>query len=153
MGCPGRRRKNGAREANGRLKRLKAAERKALIGERAVVLAQPHRRHLNGEALSQLAESPLGQFILKHGLRRELYDAGLEFGSISRRCLRARGTCAGIIEAYTGTGKEMSTAAAVWLKKELERLEKPLRRFPGFPALRQLAIFERGIPEASRFTR
>jgi hypothetical protein len=132
MGCPGRKRKSGAREANGRLARVKAAERKALVGERAVVLKQPHRRDGNGGNLSQLCESPVGQFILRHRLRSELYDAALQYGSLARRFLRAKANGVDIVEC-AGTGQEMSTVTE------------------GFAGLRQWAIFERPIaPEAEK---
>jgi len=66
----GRKRLNGHREVNGRLLRIKAAERDPLMVEKLQVLAQPHRR---GD-LDQLVESPLGRFVLRNKLHRVLYD-------------------------------------------------------------------------------
>jgi hypothetical protein len=81
---PGRRRKSGAREPSGRLKRIAAAERRAQIGERGVVLGQPHRRDGNGGNLDQRCESPIGRLCLKHGLRSEFYDTALRYGALGR---------------------------------------------------------------------
>ena len=84
MASPGRKRKSGLREPNGRLQRpttlealnaLAAGERRK---QQAVVLRQPHRR---GED-SPLAESPLGRLCLRNKLKRELYEAGMNYGSI-----------------------------------------------------------------------
>jgi hypothetical protein len=75
------------REPNGRVARLTTVEQIAMAErvrqqrEMAVVLAQPHRKGSN----SQLAESVLGRFCEKHKLRRELYDAGVEYGAMRRR--------------------------------------------------------------------
>jgi hypothetical protein len=65
MARAGRKRKNGHRWANGNLKQPNAAQRhknaQQLIDlEKAVVLAQPHRRKNN----DQLFECPLGRLIL-----------------------------------------------------------------------------------------
>lgn len=75
------------RENGGRVQRLTTVEQIALAElhrqqkEMAVVLSQPHRNGSN----SQLAESVLGRFCEKHRLRRELYDAGIEYGAMRRR--------------------------------------------------------------------
>lgn len=45
------------------------------------VLSQPHRRGNR----SQLAECPLGQFCLTHGLDRALYDAAEAYGQLRRQ--------------------------------------------------------------------
>jgi hypothetical protein len=50
--------------------------------EKSLVLAQPHRRQFGDD---QLAESPLGRFVLRHGLRRELHDAGVGYARLRRR--------------------------------------------------------------------
>ena len=84
MAQAGRKRKAGHREPNGRLQRpttnaaLNALADAARRREQAVVLNQPHRR---GEE-SPFAESPLGRLCLRHKLKRELYDAGMFYGSI-----------------------------------------------------------------------
>ena len=51
----------------------------------ATVLAQPHRQG----SRDTLCESPLGRFVLKYGLARELYEAGLLYASIRRMWLSA----------------------------------------------------------------
>jgi len=67
---------------NGRLSRAKRAvdqqnddNAKQSDEVQSIVLAQPHRR---GNP-DQLCESPLGRFILKYALKRELYDAGMMY--------------------------------------------------------------------------
>jgi hypothetical protein len=86
----GRPRKQGTRQPSGRLRQPTAAEREAasrarLNAEKCLVLAQPHRRQFGDD---QLAESPLGRFVLRHKLRRELHDAGLDYARL-RRHVRA----------------------------------------------------------------
>ena len=90
MARRGQKRKNGHRYANGNLKQPNAAERhrtaQELIDlEKAVVLAQPHRR---GD-LSQHRESPLGRLVAKWKLRKRdrlrrhvLQELGLQFGNV-----------------------------------------------------------------------
>jgi hypothetical protein len=87
MGHRGRRRQAGEREPSGRLRRLQKVERDRLDGEKSVVLRQQHRQ---GDS-DQLRESPLGRFVLRRHMRREIYDAGVEFGCLVRFFLRARG--------------------------------------------------------------
>ena len=82
MGKAGRPKKAGAREASGKLQRpskeeRRQADRVRLLGERAFVAGQPHRR---GE-MSQLAGSVLGRFCLRTKLRPECYEAGLKFAA------------------------------------------------------------------------
>lgn len=78
------------RENGGRVQRLTTVEQIALAEkaraqrEMSVVLAQPHRQGNN----SQLSESVLGRFCQQHRLRRELYDAGIEYGAMKRRWVR-----------------------------------------------------------------
>jgi len=66
MARRGRKRKNGHRWANGNLKQPNAAQRRKTAQElidleKAVVLAQPHRRKNN----DQLLECPLGRLIVR----------------------------------------------------------------------------------------
>jgi len=78
MATVGRKRKAGERYPNGQLKRVRTkeakqeAERRKLEGERAVVLAQPHRRG----SMDCRAESEFGRFCMARGLRLEISDAG-----------------------------------------------------------------------------
>lgn len=149
MRC-GRKRSNGAREPNGRLQRLEAAERRALLGERFQVAAQPHRR---GE-LDQLVENPLGRLIIRHRLDRALYTAGNEYGGMVRCFYAAKmpgGAMLGIPQLpgddRHGSGNGVSQEKAIWLEKELKRLEAPLQRLDpvGFSALKTLCVHEREI--------
>lgn len=91
------------REPNGRLKRVSDLQNEANAAQvreaQSVVLAQPHRR---GNA-DVMCESPLGRFVLKHALERELYDAGILYASARRMWL---GGCwkAPIDEMHDGSG-------------------------------------------------
>ena len=79
MSKRGRQRKPGPREPNGKPQRAPRAERKEdVVG---LVREQPHRRG----NMDQLCGDALGRFILRHGLRRELYDAANQFGTLIRR--------------------------------------------------------------------
>ena len=144
MARVGRKRKFGPREPNGRLQRMIDVdrERRILAGETITVLLQPHRR---GE-ISQLAESPLGRFCLRHKLRQELYDTGIEYGGIVRQFYAAKGIPQPSSDGG-GSGRGVSPEKAIKLKEELERLEKPLKRSSpiGFGALRKLAVHEEEI--------
>lgn len=88
----GRKRKNAARELNGKPKRptlqqIAEIERHSREHEMAVVLAQPHRR---GER-DQKAASALGRFVLQQKLKEEVYDAGEEYAALVRRWRVAKG--------------------------------------------------------------
>jgi len=147
MGRPGRKRKVGAREASGRLQRLLAADRDRNITiDQLVVLAQPHR---HGDT-DQFCESPLGRFVLQNCLdknkepRREIYDAGREYGDLVRHYHAAKIETRPIISNGSGSGRGVSPDKARRLAREVRRLERPLRKLsmPGFLAVRRLAVYE-----------
>jgi len=141
----GRKRKFGPREPNGRLKRLLAADRDKYVGiaEMITVLSQPHRR---GDNLQE-CESPLGRMCLRHKLRREIYDSGIEYGGLVRQFYAAKGIPQPTSDGGSGSGAGVSEEKAIKLKEELERLEKPLKRqsIYGFSALRMLTVHEAEI--------
>jgi len=144
MRC-GRKRFNGHREPNGRLSRIQTSERErdpALV-EKLQVLSQPHRR---GD-LDQLAESALGRFVIRNKLHRALFDAGLEWGSLVRHYHSAKLATQPVISVGFGSGAGVTPEKTAWLRGEVERIEKPLRRmYPvGFVALQTLAVYEREI--------
>jgi len=142
---PGRKRKFGHREPNGRLQRIVAAERDQRLraGETFTVMMQPHRRGDN----SQLSESPLGRFCLRNKLRSELYDTGIEYGGLVRQFFAAKGIPQPSSDGG-GSGRGVSPEKAIKLKEELERLEKPIKRSNplGFSAVRTLTVHEQEIP-------
>lgn len=154
MGIPGRKRKPGHREPNGRIRRMDDRARDAFNVEKLTVLSQPHRR---GEREDQKQASPLGRFVIRHKLREELYDAGNEYGGMVR-CFYAAKLPAGAIRGIPqlpgddrGSGNGVSPEKAAWLEKELHRLEAPLKTLSrrGFSALRMLAVHEREIMAGS----
>lgn len=90
MARAGRKRKEGRRETSGRLQRptlaqIADAQKSAQDAEKIVVLAQPHRRGSH----DPLTECALGRFVLRLGLNRRLYDAGLEYATLRRKWLAA----------------------------------------------------------------
>lgn len=90
MARAGRKRKEGRREATGRLQRptlaqIAAAQKSAQDIEKVVVLAQPHRRGSH----DPLTECALGRFVLRHRLERRLHDAGQEYATLRRKWLAA----------------------------------------------------------------
>lgn len=121
--------------------------------EKLYVLRQPHRR---GE-LDQRIESPLGRLTLRHKLDRAYFDAGQEYAGMVRCFYAAKmpsGAMAGIPQLpgddRTGSGDGVSQGKAIWLEKELRRLETPLKSLSrrGFSALRMLAVHEREVSGA-----
>jgi hypothetical protein len=146
----GRKKKNGLREPNGRLRRMEAAERRATMGERGVVLSQPQRRCAGErDALDQKLESPLGRFVIRHKLHGELYDSGVEYGT--SHFYAAKGIAIDVHEGRGGSGHGVDPAKAKWLERDLDRLNKPLRELSpiGFSAMQLLAVHEREAPPGS----
>ena len=150
----GRPRKFGGREKNGRIKRASVSARDPMMLEQLYVLRQPHRR---GDT-DQLLESPLGRLVIRHKLAREYFDAATEYGGMVR-CFYAAKMPAGAMTGIpqlpgddrVGSGNGVSQEKAVWLEKELKRLETPLKALSrrGFSALRMLAVHEKEIaPQA-----
>jgi len=148
MARPGRKRKAGPREPNGRLKRIHDAARDTLIVEKLAVLRQPHRL---GNILQE-CESPLGRFVLRNCLDKDgkpiraIYDAGIEYGGMVRHFYAAKGIPA-IVSEGTGSGAGVSPEKAKKLGEELARIEPPLKSLsrPGFSAVRMLCVHEREI--------
>jgi hypothetical protein len=139
----GRKRKPGKRERNGRSQRPPARERDV----RDFVLSQPHRR--GQDRNDPFLESPLGRFVLKHKLDRLCYDSALGYGRLSGKVFSSRGATRPILgtRSSAGSGKEMSTATARHLQRELEQVDKRLCK-NGIRALRTLALFElEALPE------
>lgn len=119
-----------------------AARKRSLQLEQLTVLRQPHRR---GE-IHQFAESPLGRLVLRLKLHDSIYDAGLEYGTLVRRYYAA----AGIPQVIRGAAPGPTTGGvdpkiAVETRRRLFQIERPLRRMPGFAAMRVLTVNEMEI--------
>ena len=69
--------------------------------EQSIVMAQPHRR---GDA-DTMRESPLGRFVIKYGLARELFEAGMLYSRIRGMWLAAWG--APRDEQHSGSGADI----------------------------------------------
>ena len=140
----GRKRKPGKRERNGRPQRPPSVDRSPM----AVALAAPHRRNAN-DPRDPFLESVLGRFVLKHKLDMLCYDSALAYGRLACRVFSSRGATRPVLgtRSAAGSGKEMSTATARHLQRELERVDKQLCK-NGIRALRTLALFElEAMPE------
>lgn len=155
MAKAGKKRKFGAREPSGKLQRPTAAEREAArlrreAGERATVLAQPHRRG----NYDQLCASALGRHVLDHGLRRELYDAGEEYAETARRWRALKGVPVGLQAVGAGSGGEVADEAVIRLSKRLDEMRKAIVANGGIETLRtfeRVALDHERVPGAIAF--
>lgn len=84
---PARKWKNGRKAVSRAADQVKAHAEAMERVEMATVLAQPHRQG----SRSQLRENALGRFVEDNRLRRELYDAGREYGSLKSKWRAAKG--------------------------------------------------------------
>lgn len=94
--------------------------------EQSIVIAQPHRR---GDA-SALCESPLGRFIIKYALARELYEAGLIYARVRGMWLSAWG--APRDEQHDGSGGEIPEEVARKWRDDSREWFKDMVREGGF---------------------
>ena len=91
---------------------------------------------------------------MRHKLDRAYFDAGVEYAGMVRCFYAAKmpsGAMCGIPQLpgddRVNSGNGVSQEKAVWLEKELKRLETPLKSLSrrGFSALRMLAVHDREI--------
>lgn len=117
----------------GKIKRSKTieqiaeAEKKAQEFEMATVLAQPHRHG----SRSQLSENAFGRFILAHKLRRELYDAGIEYYALRRRLVNIWGGPRDGIK-LDGNGSDMTTEQSLKWKRLIHEWDVAMESAGGF---------------------
>jgi hypothetical protein len=112
----GRKRKIGARQPNGQLSRASKGQRsdrqqQAIFKERAVVLAQPHRR---GNP-DQRCACAFGRFCMGAGFKPAVFDAGEQYAAVVRRWRAARGVPTNVRLSEgrgTGEGPSAETVAA-----------------------------------------
>ena len=155
MAKAGKKREFGAREPSGKLQRPTAAEREAArlrreAGERATVLAQPHRRGNQ----DQLCASALGRHCLDHRLRRELFDAGEEYAETARRWRALKGVPVGLQAIGAGSGTEIADEAVKRLCARLESMRTAVTANGGVETLRALdrvALDHETLPGAIGF--
>ncbi len=141
MSRAGRKRKTGQREPNGRLQRPSKEEREAArlcreAGERATVLAQPHRRG----NYDQLCASALGRFVLNHKMRRELFEAGEEYAGTVRRWRAAKGIPEPFLNSARGNGVGPSDEAVERLEQRVTAMRSCVARESGVQALKWLDV-------------
>jgi hypothetical protein len=143
----GRPRKHGHRELNGRLVRIKDAERDRDMLEKITVLKQPHRR---GDA-DQFCESAVGRFVLQHKLPRAVYDASQEWAGLIRHHYAAKTETQPLVQLGVGNGLGVTTKKATWLTEQILWIESSLRQLSplGFRAARDLAVYEIPVPAGS----
>lgn len=106
--------------------RIADAQKAAEESEMRVVLAQPHRRGNR----SQLAESPLGRFVLENRLDRELFDAGEAYGSLKRQWVSAWG--AKMMERHGGAGGDIDCETLKRWKELIEAWEQAMMDAGGY---------------------
>lgn len=102
------------------------AQRAAEECEMRVVLAQPHRRGNR----SQLAESPLGRFVLENKLDRELFDAGEAYAGLKRRWLAAWDTP--LPDRLGGPGRDIDCETLAQWKQTIEAWEGAMMDAGGY---------------------
>jgi len=125
MARAGRKRKEGRREASGRLQRptlaqIAAAQKSAQDVEKIIVLAQPHRRGSH----DPMTESALGRFLLRMGTdNRPLFDAGQDYAKLRAKWLSLWSAPLADRDAIAGSGGDVDMATQrEWLAK-LGKLE------------------------------
>lgn len=127
MARAGRKRKDGRREASGRLQRptlaqIAAAQKSAQDVEKIVVLAQPHRRGSH----DPLTESALGRFVIRLGLERRLHDAGQEYATLRRKWLAA--WSAPLPDTIQGSGGDIPLETLQGWRARLNECEDAMMR-------------------------
>lgn len=123
-------RKTGKREANGRLQRPTLAQLKDMQGERyrenmQQVAQQPHRRAFR-DPMDVRLENPLGRFCAFHGLRRELYQAGLDWAEMRRSWNSAKGVPDSEHHGGMGSGLGPSPETVDRWKRKLVDIDEAL---------------------------
>ena len=123
-------RKTGKREANGRLQRPTLAQLKNIEAERyrenmQQVASQPHRVGFR-DPMDPRLESALGRFCVIHGLRRELYQAGLDWAEMRRSWNSAKGVPDSEHHGGMGTGQGPSPETVERWKRRLFDIDEAL---------------------------
>jgi len=145
------------REPNGRHKRPTAAERAkrerdAYQVEMRTVLKQPHRRDMP-EPEHPWCATALGRFCLKNRIRRELHDCAADYAGLVGRWRAAKGVPLADSTGHAGTGLGPSAATVRAWEKEIDAMEKAMRRaLPGksgniaYAAVRHVAVDGADLP-------
>jgi len=140
-------RKTGTRHPCGKLKQPSAQERSEILARKArmeseYVQNQPHRRGFAVKDDPRL-ESELGRFCVRNHLRKELFDAALDWANIVRLYRAAWGAPQDENHASTGMigqGPSMETQAK-W-KADMLSIEEDLYGFHGTNKARYKATME-----------
>jgi hypothetical protein len=131
MARRGRPRTKAGKRLDGRigvLAQITEADKRARLAETSQVASQPHRRWARDPLDPRLATA-LGRFVIRHGLRSELFDAAGEWIATYRRWLAAKGV-PDQLHAQTlggGLGPSKATVDAWW--RDIERVEARLREY------------------------
>jgi hypothetical protein len=136
MSTPSRKRKQGLRQPNGRLRKPSKADREAFAKrmeevEMQTVLAQPHRL---GDR-DQQCECALGRFFKRNRhLRRELRDAAEHYRETKRRWRAAWGAPT-VDRIETGGGEGPSDKTVKAWGREIDEMERAAARVAPFAIL------------------
>jgi hypothetical protein len=139
-------RKTGARHPCGKLKQPSAKERADIQARRARMEAefvqnQPHRRGFAVKDDPRL-ESELGRFCVRYKLRKELFDAALDWANIVRLYRAAWGAPQDENHASAGLGEGPSMETQAKWKAEMLSIEEDLYGFHGKNKARYKATME-----------
>jgi hypothetical protein len=123
-------RKAGARYANGRLKKptietLKQLEAQRYRENMQQAAQQPHRREF-ADPLDPWLENELGRFCRRNGLRREYYQAGLDWAEMRASWNAAKGVPASTHKDGMGSGRGPSEATLDRWKHILDQIDEDL---------------------------
>ena len=146
-------RKTGARHPCGKLKQPGAKERSEIQARKARMEAeyvqnQPHRRDF-AERDNPMLESELGRFCVRNRLRKELFDAALDWANTVRLYGAAWGAPQIENHGAGGTGEGPSMATQAKWKAEILSIEEDLYGFHGTNKARYKATSDlvlRGVP-------
>lgn len=134
----------------GVLAQIMEADRKQRLAETSVVMAQPHRAWARDPGDPRLA-SALGRFVVRHGLRSELFDAGSEWTATYRRW-RAASTIPDPLHSQsigTGLGPSEAIIASWW--RDIERVEAALLCYgqDAYHGVRHLLLDDFDLPDGA----
>lgn len=130
------------------LAQIQSADRKARLAETAVVAYQPHRRGAPDPLDHRLA-SALGRFVIRHGLRSELFDAAEAWSAIYRAWRAAKGVPDPLHGSTLGAGDGPSDELVDTWWREIVRVERALKvhGLTAWLGVRHLCLDNSDVPD------
>jgi hypothetical protein len=130
----------------GVLAQITEADKRARLAETSQVASQPHRRWARDPLDPRLATA-LGRFVIRHGLRSELFDAGDHYADLFARWAAAKGIPHPRRRHMVGGGVGPSDATVDAWWREIEGIENALRRYgKAYVNVRHLCLDDEDLP-------